>query len=194
MAIHKHTKSTLLAKLQKFTDANQRLPCTHSTKLQLINLGLLVNHCAICGLNEWQGKPISLHLDHIDGNATHNVLANLRVLCPNCHSQTSTYCGKNKKRYAQKKNYFCKDCDKPVASTKTIRCVECYYIYVKKTHARDKITWPDKIALTSLLNAQKSMEAVAQRLGVSSNAIRKRCRMLNIDYHEAMYGSVIENC
>lgn len=41
---------------------------------------------------EWNGKPIKLHVDHIDGDTYNNVKENLRFLCPNCHSQTPTYC------------------------------------------------------------------------------------------------------
>ena len=43
--------------------------------------------CAICKLVEWQGAPIKLHIDHIDGNHGHNVDTNLQYLCPNCHMQ-----------------------------------------------------------------------------------------------------------
>lgn len=53
--------------------------------------------CAICGLNSWLGKPLSLNLDHIDGNRSHNKLENLRWLCPNCDSQQNTFRGKNTK-------------------------------------------------------------------------------------------------
>lgn len=56
------------------------------------------NQCLICGISEWQGKPLKLELDHIDGNCLNNRRENLRALCPNCHSQTETYCGKNVKR------------------------------------------------------------------------------------------------
>ena len=53
--------------------------------------------CLWCGLGwEWNGKPISLHLDHIDGDSSNNELTNLRVLCPNCHTQTPTYAAKNR--------------------------------------------------------------------------------------------------
>lgn len=52
--------------------------------------------CEECGLrDEWNGKQIVLHMDHIDGDSKNNVLENLRFLCPNCHSQTDTYTGKN---------------------------------------------------------------------------------------------------
>lgn len=51
--------------------------------------------CESCGIENWQGKPITLHVDHIDGNRSNNTLENLRVLCPNCHSQTDTYGHRN---------------------------------------------------------------------------------------------------
>ncbi len=54
------------------------------------------NSCLWCGISEWRNQPIKLHLDHINGNREDNSRNNLRGLCPNCHSQTETYCGKNK--------------------------------------------------------------------------------------------------
>lgn len=48
--------------------------------------------CASCGIAEWQGSALSLHVDHINGEHHDNRLENLRFLCPNCHSQTPTYC------------------------------------------------------------------------------------------------------
>jgi hypothetical protein len=54
-------------------------------------------NCVECGqTNEWNGKPLSLHVDHIDGRASNNRPENLRLLCPHCHSQTENFGSKNK--------------------------------------------------------------------------------------------------
>ena len=54
--------------------------------------------CSICKLQEWNNEKIPLQLDHINGVSNDHRLENLRLLCPNCHAQTETYCGKNVKR------------------------------------------------------------------------------------------------
>lgn len=71
---------------------------TSKLKSRLIAAGLLPNICSECGISDWQGQRIALHLDHVNGCATDNRLTNLRLLCPNCHSLTATYCGRNKGR------------------------------------------------------------------------------------------------
>lgn len=55
---------------------------------------LLPYRCNKCQLSEWLDADIILHLDHINGTNNDNRLENLRWLCPNCHSQTETYCRK----------------------------------------------------------------------------------------------------
>lgn len=64
---------------------------------RLLKEGFKEEKCESCGLREWQGEKIPLELDHINGDNKDNRLENLRILCPNCHAQTDTYCGKNKK-------------------------------------------------------------------------------------------------
>ena len=54
--------------------------------------------CAVCGISEWRGMRLVLHLDHINGIANDNRYENLRMLCPNCHSQTDTYCNRTRPR------------------------------------------------------------------------------------------------
>lgn len=65
-------------------------------KIRLVKENRLEYKCACCGISEWMGKPISLQLDHINGKNNDHRIENLRFLCPNCHSQTETYAGKNK--------------------------------------------------------------------------------------------------
>lgn len=70
--------------------------------------------CAICdGANAWQGLPLALVLDHMDGDPTNNRRENLRLICPNCDSQLPTYKSRNRgkgrhyrrERYANGQSY-----------------------------------------------------------------------------------------
>lgn len=70
----------------------------YNVKTRLVRAGLLPNHCQQCGLSEWRDRPLSMHIDHINGVKNDHRLENLRMLCPNCHSQTETYGGRNMKR------------------------------------------------------------------------------------------------
>ncbi len=67
-------------------------------KRRLIQAGILVNRCSLCGIDEWRGKPLSIQIDHINGVRDDNRLENLRMLCPNCHSQTETFAARNRIR------------------------------------------------------------------------------------------------
>ena len=69
---------------------------TGKVKNKLIREKVFEYKCVECGISDWNKKPIVLHLDHIDGDSSNHIKSNLRFLCPNCHSQTETWCGRNK--------------------------------------------------------------------------------------------------
>lgn len=70
---------------------------TSTVRLRLLRNKKIEYKCSICGVADfWRNKPIALELDHIDGDRYNNQLDNLRFLCPNCHSQTDTFCRKKR--------------------------------------------------------------------------------------------------
>jgi DNA-binding CsgD family transcriptional regulator len=64
-------------------------------KLRLLREGLKEERCERCGLMDWRGLPLTLALHHVNGKRNDNRLENLELLCPNCHSQTSNFAGRN---------------------------------------------------------------------------------------------------
>jgi hypothetical protein len=70
---------------------------TGGVKRRLLETGLKEYKCEKCNLEKWNEQKIPLELNHIDGNRHNHYISNLEILCPNCHAQTTTYRGKNKK-------------------------------------------------------------------------------------------------
>lgn len=64
-------------------------------KRRLLEAGLLPQRCGECGIEDWRGAPLSLQLHHVNGKREDNRLENLALMCPNCHSQTKTWGGRN---------------------------------------------------------------------------------------------------
>lgn len=70
----------------------------NNVKRRLLREGLLKNECSLCGQKgEWVGKPLMMVLDHINGANDDYRLGNLRMLCPNCNSQTLTFASRNRR-------------------------------------------------------------------------------------------------
>lgn len=102
LSIKKNAERTnrmkVYAKLSDILVENSAYTNNYALKLRLIRAGILEYKCAICGISEWMGKRLSLQLDHENGIRSDYRLGNIRLLCPNCHSQTETYGAKNRKK------------------------------------------------------------------------------------------------
>lgn len=92
----KNARASRLTPLEEVLVVNSTYANRQKLKARLIGAGLLKDECGVCGLGPvWNGKPITLQLDHINGVGNDNRLENLMVVCPNCHTQTSTFAGRN---------------------------------------------------------------------------------------------------
>lgn len=93
-----HPKFGRAVNLEERFRKHSKKQASSKTKEVLLNQGLREYKCEICGISEWLGKPITLQLHHIDGDPTNDTLENLQILCPNCHSQTDSYCRQQQSR------------------------------------------------------------------------------------------------
>ena len=76
-------------------------------KKRLLQNSLLKEECYICKLPPiWNGQVLKLQIDHINGIRFDHRLENLRLLCPNCHSQTSTFAGKRNNGHPKKSGRY----------------------------------------------------------------------------------------
>ena len=78
----------------------------HKIKDRIIKQGLLEYKCCECGnTGSWNGKKLVLQLDHINGKNDDHRLENLDFVCPNCHTQTDTFCAKNHNNSKRNTNF-----------------------------------------------------------------------------------------
>lgn len=145
--------------------------CRGGVKRRLIEAGMLVNECASCGQgSSWNGKPLVLALDHINGKKRDNRIENLRLLCPNCHSQTETFAGRNsKKPLGQKQAEIRKaklDAERSANNGHTVAAI------VHAMHRR-RVDW-DSLDLKTMYEQAGSCLALAKQIGtVSDVTVRK---------------------
>lgn len=172
-------------------------------KQRLFKEGLLKNECSRCGIGpEWQGEPLTLQLDHINGVNNDNRIDNLRILCPNCHSLTETHSGKRFKKIklcicgAKLHETYdrCKDCieitgkQKKLLNGKTKRCacgdvIYGYSITCNNCKGKEQRKYEvSKEEMEKLLFEDKmSFVALGKKFNVSDVAVKKRCKTLGID-------------
>ena len=145
----------------------------NSSKLRkrLIDEKLKENKCELCGqLPFHNGKELVLQLDHINGDHNDNRLENLRILCPNCHSQTETYSSKVRVKNIK----TCPDCGAIIKNTSTY-CVKCAPFHKRSL----KDIKPSKEKLLELIK-ENSFLKVGEIIGTTENTIRKWCREYNL--------------
>lgn len=182
---------------------NSQYSRTEIMKSILINEFGFKNECSRCHNNGlWENEKLSLQLDHINGDHSDNQIKNLRILCPNCHSQTDTYSGKSRKSKKMtmrigrdilssllKKTTIDKTANILKVSINTVKkLISKYDIkYVKKNSmfsgvpqvCHKKRFEIDKDKLVELVNS-KPITEIGKMFRVSDNAIRKRCRSLGV--------------
>jgi Zn finger protein HypA/HybF involved in hydrogenase expression len=135
-------------------------------KERIIKNKLIDYRCNECGnVGYWNGKILSLHLEHKNGVNNDNRLGNLTFLCPNCHSQTETYGGKNVKKREKRK---CKCGNNKWKTSKS--CVDCSKKLQRKV---------ERPTLEQLKIDVEELGYVGsgKKYGVSDNSIRKWIRL-----------------
>lgn len=162
-----------------------------SIRRKVIHDNTIKYACAICGnTGTWLNKTLVLQIDHINGDASDNRLKNLRFLCPNCHTQTSTFGNKNKikRTNADRHSHYdkiCKQCGKSFISNGN-RQIYCSTKCVADAHRKvDKI---DVKLLTSQIK-KLGFRGTGKIYGVSDNAIKHWCQKLGLPSRVSDYKS-----
>jgi 5-methylcytosine-specific restriction endonuclease McrA len=131
--------------------------------------------CQKCGNDGmWNGEKITLQLEHINGINNDHRIENLLFLCPNCHSQTKTYGGRNASM--KKRVSFC-SCGKQ-KNKQSKMCNECYD---KFKLSNTKLPYLEREDLIKMIQ-EMPMVKIAKFLGISDNGVRKYAKRMDIDY------------
>lgn len=149
-------------------------------KTRLYAEGIKIPVCEMCGQGElWQGRPMGLILDHINGVRDDNRLHNLRIVCPNCAATLDTHCGrKNRLERPERRCLRCETTFRARYPQQRYCSRGCGVRYARKgkpNPALRRIERPPHDQLVEEI-ATTSYSAVGRRYGVSDNAIRKWVR------------------
>jgi len=158
-------------------------------KKRLVKEGILEYKCKCGNTGVWKGKPLSLQLEHKNGKNNDNRIENIEFLCPNCHSQSETFAGKNnkcskrikkeiKKREIPSVNHCL--CGTPIKNDSVV-CVRCHHENQRKVKSRP--------SYGELINdiTFSNYTATGKKYGVSDNTIRKWIEIYekDMDIHQS---------
>lgn len=145
---------------------------SNDLKKRLVREGLLVYHCAECDNDgTWRGKQLTLQLDHRNGDHCDNQIDNLRLLCPNCHTQTPTHSGKRHRRRAT----HCPECTREFEGYGA----RCHWCANKDRTHTEVYTWPTDDQIQTRVWEQRP-EVLSKEIGCSYTSLRKRCKRRGI--------------
>lgn len=169
------------------------------TRTRILREKLLPYRCAFCGNpGVWKGKKLTLEIDHINGDHFDNRLPNLRFLCPNCHSQTSTYGGKNARGISlakeppknvvssfqspagapkEEKRRYCQRCGKAITRfSQRGLCPECAAFFARK------VAWPDPEKLLKEIQ-DHNLRWASRKYEVSETTICHWLKAAGLPFH-----------
>lgn len=156
--------------IESFLIENSKHSNSH-LKNRLIKENLIANTCSVCKMNnEWNGKILSLQLDHINGISNDNKLENLRLLCPNCHSQTDNFAGKKLKT-----RYYCS-----CGNEKSKISKNCNNCTRKMPKPQLKAKYPTREELQKMLWEIPTTK-IAKIFDVSDTAVSKWAKKFNLN-------------
>ena len=139
-------------------------------KKKILEFSLIEEKCKLCGQTTfWNKLPLTLFLDHINGNSSDNHLENLRFLCPNCHTQTETHSMGQRKL----KSRFCIECQSELSTPHGYLCHSC------GNKRRRKVERPTKESLQKMVETMPMVD-IGKLFDVSDNAVRRWCLSMNI--------------
>lgn len=150
-------------------------PVNQVIRKKMVAEGIKPDVCEICGQgNTWNDRPLVLQIDHMDGDNQNNNLTNLRIICPNCHTQTKTFGFKSRvvKRH-------CIICTSPIMTGNNKTCSrECHAELARRITTHDNPIWL-KYDLSEMIKTMTNTQ-IAQEIGFTETSVRKRLKKLNL--------------
>lgn len=132
------------------------------------------NNCENKG--QWEGKPLILQLDHINGIGNDHRLENLRFLCPNCHSQTETFGSKNGQSVKEATDNLCPSCG-VIMARNSQKCRTCHFDTLRR------VEWPERDLLKNLIRTD-TFTSIMKQFNVTDSTIRSWCKKYNLPHRK----------